>query len=253
MDDYYQLLQVSPTAERHTIEAAHRRLSAATDDPARQAKLDEALAVLTDPAGRKRYDRDRTASRSTTRGASTGARKSQGSSGLSGKRLAFTAIGAVVGIAALGGVLVMALGGDGDDDADATPTGSVDEFGEPPVLGDSIVDVSPGHATRIPQEDTLSPDPQRPENGVCINASFIAEPGITSQWFHILFDGELVTPETTWILTQDPDVEQPEGGVLCYAPAGGFELGIHEVQALVQDPAGAQPRQVANWAFEVVP
>ena len=63
MDDYYELLDVAPDAERDDIRAAYReparRALAADDDDnnrAEIAKLNRAWNVLSDPAQRERYD-----------------------------------------------------------------------------------------------------------------------------------------------------------------------------------------------------
>lgn len=63
MKDYYLILQVHPRASPEVIQAAYRRLARAyhpdanegADDAAMQ-ELNEAYAVLSDPAQRARYD-----------------------------------------------------------------------------------------------------------------------------------------------------------------------------------------------------
>src|SRR5690349_13444278 len=61
--DYYETLQVSPSASPEVIEAAYRGLSkkyGADPDPAvRESRrlLDQAFAVLSDPGRRAEYDR----------------------------------------------------------------------------------------------------------------------------------------------------------------------------------------------------
>lgn len=67
--DYYAVLQVDPRAESEVIEAAYRRLSRkyhpdVSEDPQaerRMRELNEAYAVLGDPARRRAYDRRRPA------------------------------------------------------------------------------------------------------------------------------------------------------------------------------------------------
>ncbi len=62
--DYYKILQVDPAAEPDVIEAAFRRLAmkyhpdfnASPDATTRMAALNEAYAVLSDPARRAQYD-----------------------------------------------------------------------------------------------------------------------------------------------------------------------------------------------------
>ncbi len=65
--DYYAILQVDPRAEPEVIEAAYRRLSRKyhpdvsekADAGQRMRELNEAFEVLSDPARRRAYDRDR--------------------------------------------------------------------------------------------------------------------------------------------------------------------------------------------------
>ncbi|GAB4329338.1 MAG: hypothetical protein Kow0010_13630 [Dehalococcoidia bacterium] len=143
------------------------------------------------------------------------------------------------------------LGGD-DGGPPATPTPTVDPtgFGPPPSLGGNVLSVRPEHAERIPQAETRSPNPTDPR-GVCAEVSFAGLPE-TGRWFHMAVDGELVTPELTWIVSSQ---ESPEGGIMCYAPEEGLSVGRHDAAISVVDPtdANARPRQIVAWAFEVVP
>ena len=69
--DLYEVLQVSPRAEPEVLEAAYHRLARkyhpdASQDPAdagRMAQINQAYAVLSDPANRAAYDRRRAALR----------------------------------------------------------------------------------------------------------------------------------------------------------------------------------------------
>lgn len=62
-EDYYRILQVHPDAEPEVIQAAYRRLArkyhpdSAEGDGARMQALNEAYAVLSDPAQRATYGR----------------------------------------------------------------------------------------------------------------------------------------------------------------------------------------------------
>ncbi|MCD5415677.1 DnaJ domain-containing protein [Candidatus Bipolaricaulota bacterium] len=65
--DYYAALQVHPKADEEVISAAYRKLAAkhhpdvnaSPDATARMKQLNEAYAVLADPARRAAYDRSR--------------------------------------------------------------------------------------------------------------------------------------------------------------------------------------------------
>ncbi len=65
--DYYDVLQISPRASQEVIQAAYRTLArsfhpdvnASPDAEARIRELNAAYAVLSDPAGRARYDFER--------------------------------------------------------------------------------------------------------------------------------------------------------------------------------------------------
>jgi len=66
-EDYYKILQVDPAAEPEVIAAAYRRLAIkyhpdtneSPDAKARMQRINEAYAILSDPAGRASYDRSR--------------------------------------------------------------------------------------------------------------------------------------------------------------------------------------------------
>jgi hypothetical protein len=65
-DDYYQVLEVDPSAEHEVIRAAYRRLALEThpdrnkspDATRRMKRLNAAYRVLSDPTARKRYDQE---------------------------------------------------------------------------------------------------------------------------------------------------------------------------------------------------
>jgi hypothetical protein len=67
VSDYYQILQVDPSADPEIIEAAYKRLvrkyhpdvNASPDATARMQEINEAYAVLNDPAQRAAYDYER--------------------------------------------------------------------------------------------------------------------------------------------------------------------------------------------------
>jgi curved DNA-binding protein CbpA len=69
--DLYKLLQVDEEADTEVIQAAYRRLAqryhpdSGAGDPARMAALNEAWAILRDPARRAEYDAQRAAERAT--------------------------------------------------------------------------------------------------------------------------------------------------------------------------------------------
>ena len=79
--DYYKILQVDPEAEPEVVTAAYRRLAAkyhpdvnrASDAEDRMRDLNQAYAVISDPAKRSDYDRQRAArtARATTTGSAT--------------------------------------------------------------------------------------------------------------------------------------------------------------------------------------
>jgi DnaJ-class molecular chaperone len=66
-EDYYKILQVDPSAEPEVISAAYRRLAvkyhpdnnSSPDATPRMQRINEAYAVLSDPAQRATYDRTR--------------------------------------------------------------------------------------------------------------------------------------------------------------------------------------------------
>lgn len=72
MKDYYEVLQVHPSADAEVIESAYRRLSRKyhpdvnpnPDATARMQELNEAWSVLGDPAKRREYDRGRVGNQS---------------------------------------------------------------------------------------------------------------------------------------------------------------------------------------------
>lgn len=177
--------------------------------------------------------------------------KAQRRRGLS--RGTLVAVAGTLGVVAIvaGGVLYLG-GGLENDEASPTPTPTVDPtgFGPPPALGGNVLAVRPEHAERIRQAETRSPNPTDPR-GVCAEVSFADLPE-TGRWFHMAVDGELVTPELTWIVSSR---ESPEGGIMCYAPEEGLAVGRHDAAVSVVDPTdpNARPRQIVAWAFEVVP
>lgn len=187
----------------------------------------------------------------TTRTAPRGRTKARRRRSVSSTTL--VAVGGVLGLAAVvvAGALYLGAGFD-DDESPAAPTPTVDPtgFGPPPSLGGNVLAVRPEHAERIPQAETRTPDPTNPR-GVCAEVSFVDAPE-TGRWFHMAVDGELVTPDLTWIVSSQ---ESPEGGIMCYAPEEGLSVGRHDAAISVVDPTdpNARPRQIVAWAFEVVP
>jgi hypothetical protein len=122
------------------------------------------------------------------------------------------------------------------------------QFGPAPRLGGNISKISPEHAQKIPQFQTRSPNPSRP-GGICAEVTFdgLPEYGL---WFRLVLDGVEQTTKLTWVL---PTRDDPEEGKMCYAPADGFDVGLHDVAIGVQDPAdpNAEPQQIVAWRFEV--
>jgi len=65
MSDYYKILQVHPSAGKEVIDAAYRKLALkyhpdlnpSKDDDAKMKQINQAYAVLSDPAKRSAYDR----------------------------------------------------------------------------------------------------------------------------------------------------------------------------------------------------
>lgn len=77
--DYYEILQVHPSAEPEVVQAAYRRLSlkyhpdvySGPDAHQRMALLNQAYQVLSDQSQRAAYDRQRTGARPRTAGSAT--------------------------------------------------------------------------------------------------------------------------------------------------------------------------------------
>ncbi|MBI2888192.1 MAG: J domain-containing protein [Chloroflexi bacterium] len=77
--DYYEILQVHPSAEPEVVQAAYRRLSlkyhpdvySGPDAHQRMALLNQAYQVLSDPSQRSAYDRQRAGARSRSVGPAT--------------------------------------------------------------------------------------------------------------------------------------------------------------------------------------
>ena len=132
--DYYEILQISPEAEKEVIEAAYRRLArkyhpdvnSDPHAPARMRQLNEAFEVLSDPIRRAEYDSTRASSddsksdhREPRRHGS--GRVNEGRRPIQAKRMLVPAVflsaaGVVVAI-----LITVSTGGD-DQSADAAPT-----------------------------------------------------------------------------------------------------------------------------------
>ena len=161
--------------------------------------------------------------------------------------------------------LLFMAGGDGDSPADgsvATATASPvsntpvsEKFGDPPRLGDNVEEVLPAWGQSVTQAQTVPvPDLSQPA-GACAVINFQDAPD-QLRWFHMAYDGELVTHLTTAFLrssASDPD--NPDGAILCYMPDEGLSVGVHTAAVSVTNPndPNATPRQVVAWAFEVTP
>lgn len=139
----------------------------------------------------------------------------------------------------------------------STPPGG---FGPAPVLGGNVKTLTPAHGTRVTQAATRTTNAKLP-HGMCAEVSFDGLPE-TGQWFRLAFDGKEVTAskDVYWILSSSPSdpskiTENPKGGKVCYAPADGFTIGIHQAAITVQNPRNpSEPtREAIGWAFEVTP
>ena len=165
------------------------------------------------------------------------------------------ALVAVVVFAAAAALLVFSRSD--DPTPSARPTSPVDApspsaFGDPPRLGDAVLDVSPAHAEPIDQADTRPEFPIRAPAGLCATVSFEDTPE-TLRWFHLWFDGDLVTPSTTVFPTAEEVDGIPVGADICYMPDEGLPVGVHTAAVTVSDPTVPNPiaRQVVTWGFEV--
>jgi hypothetical protein len=161
-------------------------------------------------------------------------------------------VGAVL-LAVIAGVLVVALGSDDDPGGPTSPeptlTLTAEDFGPAPTLGQWVVDIFPTHASVVPQRLTRTVDPGDPR-GVCFEASFTDLPE-SALWFRMAVDAEDVTVRGIWIVDRETN---PTRGKFCFDPPAGLEPGIHTAAVAVQAPDGAsEPRQIVQWAFEVVP
>lgn len=149
--------------------------------------------------------------------------------------------------------------GDGPDDADATPTpaasatrGIPADFGPAPQLGGNIDAITPGHAQKVTQADTRSPDPARPR-GLCAVVNFKDLGGEdTLRWFRMAYDDLEVTGDLTWLVA--PETGDRSGGRVCFAPDQGFTVGKHTAAISVADPnnINVPAKQTIAWAFEVI-
>ena len=157
-------------------------------------------------------------------------------------------------------VLLIRSGGGDDNGATQAPrsTPASGEFGDPPRLGDNVEAVSPAHGETVTQSSTLPVAGGSQPGGVCATVNF-QDFGLspdTIRWFHLAFDGELVTQLTT--VYADPvnsDTGIPDGAVICYTPDEGIPVGMHTAAVSVGDPSipAAPARQLVGWSFEVVP
>ena len=167
-------------------------------------------------------------------------------------RLRFAALGIVLLVASgviLLGVVAFATGNgdDGESVAAPSPTPGERGFGPPPSLHGHVVEVIPDHGATVPQAATRTTNPSDPR-GVCVRVEFGETDG---QWYHMAVNGELVTQETIWILS---DPTSPDTGRLCYDPPEGLPVGRVEAAVSVRDPMNldAPPQEVVGWVFEVV-
>ncbi len=153
---------------------------------------------------------------------------------------------------------VAAACGDGPDrtvspapgSATATASQTAAPYGPAPRLGGNVTAISPGHAEKVPQQSTRTPNPAKP-NGVCFSVSFDGTPEY-GQWFRMALDDQEVTTKLVWIV---PTQNAPTAGRACYAPAEGIAAGRHTAAVSVQNPRNpSEPtRQIVAWAFEVTP
>jgi len=126
-----------------------------------------------------------------------------------------------------------------------------------PTVPDRNIDaISPPHGAKVPQAETQSPIRDDPRNGACVQVNFEGLPE-QFQWVRMVFDEEEVTvsPDVLLLVAQNAQSETPSGGSLCYAPAAGFEVGVHTVTVAIQNPTNPNEptRQLIQWQFEVIP
>ena len=125
--DYYAILQVNRNATPDEIERAHERLSRTYDPETsrkpraaeRHAEVQEAFAVLSDPAKRREVDRDLSSSDQAIAGSG------RPSDFLSSRFVLAAALTLFVSSLAVLGIIVLVGGGDGDDELVANPTVAV--------------------------------------------------------------------------------------------------------------------------------
>jgi hypothetical protein len=150
-------------------------------------------------------------------------------------------------------LLLFAACGDGADTPETpTPEPTVDplSFGEPPVLGGNILEISPAHAEQVTRAATITRNELDPK-GVCVKVSFTGLPTF-GQAFRFIIDETEVTAagDTVWVIATN---ESPKDGRICYAPEGGIPVGRHTAAIAVQDPNNTTGpyKQIVDWKFEV--
>ncbi len=174
----------------------------------------------------------------------------------------------------LSGILVLGASacGDGPDRPDVPPTASAKNtatavpttaagtpkaaatrnpgvYSPAPILGDNITKVSPVHATKVAQLQTLSLNPARP-GGICAEVTFDGLPE-NAQWFRMAVNGVEVAQKLSWFVGTN---ETPKEGTVCYGPKEGLPVGFIQVAIVVQNPNNINEptRQVVAWEFDVV-
>ena len=144
--DYYAILQVNRNATPDEIERAHERLSRTYDPETsrkpraaeRHAEVQEAFAVLSDPAKRREVDRDLSSSDQAIAGSG------RPSDFLSSRFVLAAALTLFVSSLAVLGIIVLVGGGDGDDSLVVDPTVAVTT----PTPGPTL----PAHTPVVPLE-----------------------------------------------------------------------------------------------------